>query len=119
MKRAGAWAEEVAADYLEQSGCEILFRNLRLGYLEVDLVARQGTTAILVEVKARRERSLVRPFAAVTATKRTRMRFAADRLWARHFRYDSRIERLRFDVIAVYERAEGIALEHAEGVLLG
>lgn len=50
----GAWGEAVACDYLSRRGFTIANRNWRAGHRELDIVARRGDTAHVVEVKTRR-----------------------------------------------------------------
>lgn len=66
----GARGEQLAADYLTARGCEILDRNWRCPYGEIDLIARQGETLIFAEVKTRSPGMLATPAEAVTASKR-------------------------------------------------
>ena len=49
----GRSGETLAAAYLELAGLEVLRRNVRLAGVEVDLVAREGRTRVVVEVKLR------------------------------------------------------------------
>src|SRR5262245_50620554 len=48
--RKGRAAEEAACDYLRMSGFTILWRNLRIGALEIDIVAKKDDLAAIVEV---------------------------------------------------------------------
>ena len=50
----GAWAEILAAQYLEQAGLKILERNYRIRGGEIDIIAFDSSqTTIFVEVKQR------------------------------------------------------------------
>jgi putative endonuclease len=69
----GQWGETMAASYLEEQGCEILDRNVRTPYGELDLVARQGEQIVFVEVKARRGTSFGMPEAAVDRRKQAHL----------------------------------------------
>jgi putative endonuclease len=51
---AGQQGEEHAAQHFERLGFEVLARNHRTRFGELDLVAYDGTTLVFVEVKARR-----------------------------------------------------------------
>ncbi|WP_018873080.1 YraN family protein [Thioalkalivibrio sp. ALJ16] len=50
---AGQAAEQLAADYLEAQGLHLRARNVRRPYGELDLVALEGETLVLVEVRKR------------------------------------------------------------------
>ena len=52
-RRRGEEAEELAARFLAGQGLEILARNYRTRFGEVDLVARDGATLVFVEVRLR------------------------------------------------------------------
>jgi hypothetical protein len=52
-QRIGQWDESVATDYLAKHGYEIIARNVRTPFGEIDIIAKQGDMIIFVEVKAR------------------------------------------------------------------
>ena len=71
----GSRGEESAAQYLTEQGYEILGRNVHLGHLEVDIIAKCETHLVFAEVKTRRAYPGVRsrygrPADAVDARKR-------------------------------------------------
>ena len=79
----------------------MLAANLRVGYLEVDLLVRDGRTLALVEVRTRASSSWTSGFGSVDGWKRTRLRRAGERLWKRRFRFDGSLDHVRFDVASV------------------
>jgi putative endonuclease len=97
----GQRAEEAVAQYLERSGCSIIARNLRLGRLELDIVARQGELILVVEVRTRSAGAWTTGFGSVNAAKRERIRRAGQRLWRDRFRDDPSVARMRFDAASV------------------
>ncbi|MFT3771947.1 MAG: YraN family protein [Minicystis sp.] len=103
----GARAEELVAAHLAAAGLTILAVNLRVGRLELDVVARDGPVIAVVEVRARGPGSWVRPLDSVDARKQQRVRRAGERLWRERFAKDRSIERMRFDVAAVELSADG------------
>lgn len=70
--------EQLAVDHLNRSGCEILHRNWRCPYGEVDIVARDGDTIVFVEVKARHSIEYTLPREAVDKRKQERIRRCAE-----------------------------------------
>jgi putative endonuclease len=50
-QKVGRWVEEAAAVYLSKHGYEILARNARTPYGEIDIIAKQGDSTIFIEVK--------------------------------------------------------------------
>ena len=65
----GRWGEEVAAQFLQGKGYEILGRNVRSAYGELDIVARGGATIVFVEVKTRTSSSFGLPEISVSTRK--------------------------------------------------
>jgi putative endonuclease len=115
----GKNAEDAAAAHLEAQGWTILARNMRLGALELDLVARRGPLVAIVEVRTRGPGSFTGAFASVTGVKRARLLRAADRLWRFHLRGMEGVERLRIDVCAVSFGPSGARVEHVAGAITG
>jgi len=72
-KLLGNRGEKTAADHLSKSGYEILGRNVRTPYGELDLIARCGDATVFVEVKTRRSRTHGLPEEAVTPRKRNHL----------------------------------------------
>jgi putative endonuclease len=105
----GRRAEEAVAQELIGLGWAVLGRNVRVGRLEVDLVAREGSVIAIVEVRTRGPSSWQGPLASVDAAKRARIRTAGERLWRARFLHDVSIERMRFDIAAVTFTDEGAA----------
>ncbi|MBI5535055.1 MAG: YraN family protein [Deltaproteobacteria bacterium] len=97
----GARAESVVANYLVNLGFVILDRNVRVGHLEIDLLARLDDLVAVVEVRHRGSGSWQGPFESISPAKRERMRKAGKILWQRRFARDPTINRMRFDVAAV------------------
>ncbi|BAD58992.1 hypothetical protein NFA_41430 [Nocardia farcinica IFM 10152] len=94
----GAHGEELAARFLRDAGMEIVARNWRCRYGELDLIARDAQTTAFVEVKTRRGLGFGTPAEAVTFTKRQRIRRLA-LLWLAE--QDGPWQQIRFDVVSV------------------
>ena len=82
-------------------------QNLRLGKLELDVVARQGPLIVVVEVRTRGAGAWTTAFGSIDSAKRRRIRRAGERLWQRRYKNDASVERLRFDAASVSFDAEG------------
>lgn len=110
----GADGEEIAARYLSDRGLVVLNRNWRCREGELDIVATDGNTLVVVEVKTRSGVGYGRPAEAVTPRKLARMRRLAQ-LWLAANRV--RWVDVRFDVVAVLIGADGaVEVEHFPGV---
>ncbi len=93
----GKIAEDLAADFLQKNGYEILARNFRFQKAEVDIIAEYDDLIVVAEVKARSTDAFMLPQEAVTKTKIRSIVSAAD-----HYMQESgRQEEVRFDVITV------------------
>jgi putative endonuclease len=111
----GRYGEDVAARYVQDAGWQVLDRNWRGRDGELDLVARDGTALVAVEVKTRRGLGYGHPAEAVTARKVARLRRLTAQWVAAH---DVRPASIRIDVIAVLVPRSGAAqVEHLVGVV--
>jgi putative endonuclease len=95
-QKVGQWGEETAAAYLVQRGYEILARNARTPYGEIDIVAKQGDNIIFIEVKTLTSSRDFFPEQNVTARKRSHMLACAE-----HYAAENSINHWQIDVIAV------------------
>ena len=109
----GAEGEARAAAYLQRRGYLILDRNLRVGGVEIDLIATRGRVVAFVEVKTRRNRRAGAPEEAVDRRKRARLAHAATAWLCAAPR--SSITKLRFDVMACEVRAGRWTIRHWPG----
>ena len=104
-KESGDQGEALAARYLEERGYEILNRQWRCRYGELDLVARNREgTICFVEVKLRGAGAIGLPREFVDGRKRERLRRAA-LTWLTENDLDD--ARARFDVAEVYQGRDG------------
>ena len=95
----GTRYEALAAEYLRRQGLIILETNYRSRQGEIDLIARDGSYLVFVEVKFRRDDRKGAPSEAVGIQKQGRIRAVAA-----YYLYKHRCEETtpcRFDVIAI------------------
>jgi putative endonuclease len=111
--RLGRAGERAAAVHLERLGFEVLARNHRTRFGELDLIAWDGRVLAFCEVKSRRAGA--GPFEALGPTKQEQVRRMAA-AWLAETRDRPRAPELRFDAIGVTFDARGrlLALEHLE-----
>jgi putative endonuclease len=105
----GRAGEALAAAYLELRGCVIAARNVRLAGVEVDLVAEEGRTQVLVEVKTRTRGDYGGAAQAVDQAKRARLLRAAQALDPSRPR--------RIDVVAIETSEQGAVVTHYRNAL--
>jgi putative endonuclease len=73
----GARAEAIAAQYLEARGLEIVERNWRCRFGEIDLVARHAGVLVFVEVRARSSAAFGGAAASIDRRKQRKLAAAA------------------------------------------
>jgi putative endonuclease len=117
----GARGEELAVRHLEARGFEIVERNFRTRYGELDVVARDARALVFCEVKTRvvriATREVLGPFASIGVRKQRQVRAMA-REWLGQGRIEGpRPPELRFDAVGVSFDGQGrlLSLEHLEG----
>jgi putative endonuclease len=80
----GARGEAAACERLEAAGYQILARNYRCPYGEIDIVAADGAMLVFVEVKTRSSAAYGSPRDAVTAAKRRKLARSASHYMLTH-----------------------------------
>ena len=110
----GERGEDAAFFHLRAQGYTVVARRWGSPRVrgDLDLVAWDGDTLVVVEVKTRTAHDLAPAETAVDRDKQTQLRKLA-RLWLRQLpgHYRDRVG-LRFDVISVYLLPEGAEFEH-------
>lgn len=118
-RRTGEIAEELVARRLAAAGWEIVERNARTRYGEIDIVARQRQTLVFIEVKGARAGTSFgpeKPILAIDARKQRRIRRLAT-AWMAERRDLPRYDEIRFDAVGVSFDRSGrpTRYEHIEG----
>jgi len=114
--RFGREAEELAAAHLVGNGFRLLWRNLRIGALEIDVVAKKGDLVVVVEVRARGPGSFEKPLASISRTKRKTLLRAVRALWKGRLAKMPEVQRVRIDVAAVTrDKAGAMSMEWIAG----
>jgi putative endonuclease len=110
----GSFGERVAADHLEARGYRIIDRNFRVREAELDLVARDGETLVLVEVRTRRGGEPGAAALSVNHAKAQKLLLAAQWYIERH--PDLAELPMRIDVVTVELHRDGSlrSVEHIE-----
>ena len=95
-QRIGKWGEDTVTLYLAERGYEIITRNARTPYGEIDIVAKQDDITVFVEVKSRTSLKMGLPEESVNSRKQARMLACAE-----HYAAENAIDHWQIDVIAV------------------
>ena len=110
----GQRGEELAAAHFERLGFEVLARNHRTRYGELDLVVCDGDSLVFVEVKTRRDGS-GEPWETLHELKRSQVRRMAI-AWLNENRDRLHVDEMRFDAVGILLDASGelVRLDHLE-----
>jgi len=110
----GQLGEEFAARYLAKAGLLVIERNWRCKDGEIDIVAVDGTTLVICEVKTRSGLRFGTPLEAITRQKAWRLRKLAV-LWVNA--HGLIFEAIRIDIVGVLRAVSGeFTIEHVQGV---
>ncbi len=106
----GKKGEEIAARYLAGKGYKILERNWRFGRDEIDIIAKDKETIVIIEVKTRSTDYFGRPEEAVTQRKQEFLIRAAEE----YIIQKETDNELRFDIFTVIIEKQKQTIRHIE-----
>ena len=106
----GKFGEELAVDFLEKNGYEILETNWFFDKAEVDIIAQKETILAVVEVKTRSSLEFGLPQEFVKPKKIQLLVKAINEYVTQN---DLDVE-VRFDIIAIHKENNEFVLEHIE-----
>jgi putative endonuclease len=110
----GRKGEQLAVQYLRARGMRILDRNWRCRHGEIDVVAQDGASLVVVEVKTRSGHTHGTALESVSRAKLVRLRALTARWLAAQPRpYDH----VRIDVIALQRVGGDFTLRHVKGAI--
>jgi putative endonuclease len=107
-KQLGNTGEDLAAAALKKQGYKILARNYLTPLGEIDLIAKQAKTLVIIEVKTRKSTRFGSPQEAVSAAKQAKLRRLADYYLKEKRLTDAPV---RFDVVAITFAQNGPRVE--------
>ncbi len=100
-RHIGNNAENLAVEYLQKEGYEILDRNYYSSHSEIDIVAKNQLYIVFFEVKMRSSTQFGQPFEQVTEAKVEHV-FNAAEAWVIEHKLEN--SPMRFDVIGILIR---------------
>ena len=108
QKEFGQESESIAVRHLKKNGYKILEQNYRTKLGEIDIIARDQSTLVFVEVKARRSGGYGNPKWAVTPKKQKQISKVA----LYYLKATGQTHaKARFDVVAICSAADTPAIE--------
>lgn len=108
-QQLGPWGEKIAAQCLQMKGFEIVERNFRCRYGEIDIVAKNAEFLVFAEVKLRKSARFGAAREFVDRRKQERLRATAAMWLEEH----ETLLQPRFDVIEIYA-PDGMQTRHPE-----
>jgi putative endonuclease len=116
----GRAAEDLVAQRLAAAGWEIVERNARTRFGELDIVAMDGASLVFIEVKAGRQGADFgpeRPILAIGPRKQRQVRRLATAWMAERRHAIPRYTEIRFDAVGItFDRTDRVTdIEHIQG----
>jgi len=97
-QQLGKDSEQLAVEYLQKEGYEILQRNYRIRSGEIDVVAKEKNTLVFIEVKSRSTTRYGHAIQSLTRQQQKRLSKTALTYMHQHKLKD---QSARFDVVAI------------------
>lgn len=105
----GQSGELAALRYIENLEYKILATNWRYKHLEVDIIAKDGSVLVFIEVKTRRSSSYGSPHEAVDYRKQQQL----DRAANLYISYSKHTGEIRFDIVSILiDDSDTYQIEH-------
>lgn len=108
----GRLTESWAATLLEQKKLQVLRTNFRTKYGEIDILARDGKTLVVAEVKAKTSDIQGAAIEMITPRKREKLILLAHELM---MKYNS--DNVRIDVVTIDSAKDEPKIKHHKGVI--
>jgi putative endonuclease len=93
----GQLGEDIAADFLNKQGFQMLHRNWRNGRSEVDIIASNNNSIHFIEVKTRSDKNFGLPEGKVNTAKLNQLKLAASAYLQQHPQWKN----IQFDIISI------------------
>ena len=112
-KKIGSFGEMLVITYLENMNYEILDKNYKTKFGEIDIIAKDKKEYVFIEVKTRQNFHYGMPCEAVNERKQKHIWNAT-----RYYIYSHKLEDqyIRIDVIEIYKRKNRFYLHHIKQI---
>ena len=109
----GRTGEQTATRYLEKQGYQIIQRNFSCKQGEIDIIAKDKTEYVFIEVKTRQNRHYGMPCEAVNGRKQKHI-WNATKYYLHLHKLENQY--IRFDVIEVYKKKGEFYINHIKQI---
>lgn len=106
----GKWGEIEAIKLLKENGLEVIEANWTFLHLEIDIVAKDGNTLVIVEVKTRSTDAYGDPEMFVSRAKQKKLIRAAN--W--YLQNKKLNNEVRFDVVGIVQGFDGVKTRYVK-----
>ncbi|MFD1293030.1 YraN family protein [Lutibacter holmesii] len=110
----GEQGEQLAVEFLQKKGYQILDRNWRYKKAEVDIIAQKGAVLVIVEVKTRSSNYFGNPQDFINQKKVQLLVEAANEYVISK---DLNVE-VRFDIVSILKNKQAFNIEHLKDAFL-
>ena len=109
----GKFGEDIATKYLQKKGYTIIERNFSCKQGEIDIIAKDFSELVFIEVKTRTSKEYGNPAEAVNEIKKKHIETAAE-----YYLYKTKQQNkfIRFDVIEVLMKNGYYTIKHIEQI---
>ncbi len=111
--KIGFDAETIAQAQLQNAGLSLIARNVRFAFGEIDLIMRQDSTLVFVEVRMRNSAQFGGALQSVDRSKRRRIARAAQAFLQKNQQYLA--WPCRFDVVAIGPTSDQAQIDWQQG----
>ncbi|MCA0426289.1 MAG: YraN family protein [Bacteroidetes bacterium] len=108
-KEVGKKGEEIALNFLQKKGYELLERNYRAGRAEIDLIMKDKQTVVAVEVKTRYN-ALYEPERAVSKNQQKTLAMGIEVF----LKNNKLVLPARFDIVTIHYQQNKMEIAHFE-----
>ncbi|GAB4117349.1 MAG: YraN family protein [Sideroxydans sp.] len=109
--KAGARAEQTAAQFLQRQGLRLLEANYRCRFGEIDLIVQDGPTLVFVEVRLRSHSDFGGAAASIDARKQHKLILTAQH----YLSHLSPLPPCRFDALLLADATDANRIEWLKG----
>ncbi|MCU0446747.1 MAG: YraN family protein [Microscillaceae bacterium] len=109
-RQIGNWGEQLAIEYLQKQGYQLIAQKYHYGKAEIDLIAQKAELLVFVEVKLRKNTAFGTPETFVSPKQKKLIKAAAEAYMFENQGFKD----IRFDIIAITNQQPTPEIVHFE-----
>ena len=111
-KKLGQDSENLAAKLLQNKGYKVIAQNLRTNRVEIDILAKDGESLVIVEVKSKTNQKFSSALEMITKTRQRKLILLTLELQAKY-----QTEKVRIDLVTVGNAGSEPIIKHHKGLV--